>query len=1045
MSGIKKFRSVLFAGAATLALTLGAAPVFAQGQSHQYSIGAENLGDALRAFALASGKDVVFDPALVRGKKTRGVEGQLSDDDALSSLLAGSDLMYQRTSTGGYVVVVAKAETPKATPAAITQPADDTTVVVTGFRSSLRKAITLKKDAIGVRDSIVAEDIGKFPEANVAESLQRIPGVSLSRDGASNEGQRISIRGLGSQYAVTTINGMPAHVTSSSNVGTSTRDFNYDVFSSDLFGRVDFYKTPLAELEEGGIGGVVDLQTPRPFNNPTRTFRYALSSSYNTASKHLDPTGSLIFSDTWGDWGLLIGVAHSESVNMKSGFEATGGYNSSFRSNNAVVTNPLTGSTGTGGFNFTLDWDDPRAAAMLPNRTAIDKAFLPRFYRYYGAQNDRTRDGLVTSVEYKHDKLDVSFDFLGSDLRDARDEFTFGLPIRNSATTTAGRTGQPNGYPTHNGLVPISVTVDPATNLLTGTFGNLDMLGESFYYNDETIFAYGDINATYQVNDKLKLTAQVGSSKSDAFYSDNRIVSNLYGFTGTIDYTSNHVYPALTTTGIDFTDPSNYRDFQAGFDWNREIDKEKMAKFVADYDYSLPFGWTGHLKGGIEYLDTKKQKIKRNATPLGTAQITSIGLAGMQSMMIRSVPVDNLVIGSGYPQEWAVFPRAFVMGTMNPNGKAMTISPDLSTSFTADEQIDTLFLESNFTGHLFDRELRINAGVRDSTTTSGIDNYSKSGTGAFVPNHVEGGYRNVLPSLSGAYNLTDNLIWRASWGKTVTRAALSIIAANTVIPNIFNPVATSGNPNLKPQISTNVDTDLEWYFGHDGILSGGVFWKDLRDTTTSITTQVPFSSLGLPDDALGPNLQDPITHKVDPNLQISLQTYYNSGQQKFRGFELAYQQTFSFLPAPWNGLGALASYTRVDTSGLNTYYRTTDFAIMPITQVPKENYSVTGYYEKGPFAIRFSYNYKSRTIIETTNQGNDLERWQSPLGYIDANASWKFGKNLELRIDALNLGNALNYNYFYDVTGKYGDGRKTRMDYAKYDGRTIKIGLRGRF
>ncbi|HVZ30646.1 MAG TPA: TonB-dependent receptor [Asticcacaulis sp.] len=1043
MSNKKKFKLALLAGAATLAFTLGAAPVFAQGQSHQYSIRAENLSDGLRAFALASGKDVVFDPALVRGKTTRGVEGQLNDDDALTSLLAGSGLAFERTSAGGYVVVAAKADTPKASPAAAVQPADDTTVVVTGFRSSLRKALTLKKDAIGVRDSIVAEDIGKFPEANVAESLQRIPGVALSRDGASAEGQRISIRGLGSQYAVTTINGMPAHVTSSSNVGGSVRDFNYDVFASELFGRVDFYKTPLAELEEGGIGGVVDLQTPRPFNNPTRTFRYALSSSYNTASKHLDPTGSFIFSDTWGDWGVLIGVAHSESVNMRSGFEATGGYNSSFRSNNAVITNPTTGATGTGGFNFTLDWTDPRAAAMLPNRTTIDKGFLPRFYRYYGAQNDRTRDGLVTSVEYKHDKLDVSFDFLGSDLRDSRDEFTFGLPIRNSATSAT--TTQPNGYPTHNGLVPINVTVDPATNLLTGTFGNLDMLGESYYYDDKTIFASGDINAVYKVTDRLKITALVGASKSDAFYSDNRIVSNLYGFTGTIDYTSNHVYPALTTTGIDFTDPTNYRDFQAGFDWNREIDKEKIAKLVADYDYNLPFGWTGHLKGGIEYVDTNKQKIKRNATSLGTAQIASIGLTGMQSLMQRSVPVDNLVIGSGYPQQWAVFPRAFVMGTMDPNGKAMTISPDLSTSFIADEQIDTLFLQSDFSGQVFERQLRVNIGVRDSTTKSAIDNYTKSGSSAFSPHHVEGGYRNVLPSVSAAYNLRDNLIWRASWGKTVTRASLSIIAANTVIPNIFNAAATSGNPDLKPQISTNVDTDVEWYFGRDGILSGGVFWKDLRDTTTSTTTSVPFSSLGLPDDALGPIFQDPITHKVDPNLPISLATYYNAGQQKFRGYELAYQQTFSFLPAPWDGLGALASYTHVDTSGLNTYYRTTDFAIMSITQVPKENYSVTGYFEKGPFAIRFSYNYKSRTIIETTNQGNDLERWQSPLGYLDANASWKFNKDLELRIDALNLGNALNYNYFYDVTGKYGDGRKTRMDYAKYDGRTIKIGIRGRF
>jgi len=137
------------------------------------------------------------------------------------------------------------------------------TVVVTGFRSSLQKALNLKQQAIGVRDSIVAEDIGKFPEANVAESLQRVPGVILNRDESSAEGQRISIRGLPTEYTVTTLNGAPVNTTSTSTIGSAARGFNYDVFASELFGRVDFYKTPLAELPEGGMGGVVDLQTPR--------------------------------------------------------------------------------------------------------------------------------------------------------------------------------------------------------------------------------------------------------------------------------------------------------------------------------------------------------------------------------------------------------------------------------------------------------------------------------------------------------------------------------------------------------------------------------------------------------------------------------------------------------------------------------------------------------------------------------------------------------------------------------------------------------------
>src|SRR5688500_16117696 len=154
-----------------------------------------------------------------------------------------------------------------AQPAAISTPAAAPTqeeeIVVTGFRESLRESLELKREAIVVRDSIVAEDIGKFPEANVAESLQRIPGVYLDRDESSAEGQRIAIRGLAPEFSVTTLNGAPIHTTSAWTIGNSSRAFNYDVFASELFGRVDFYKTPLAELPEGGIGGVVDLRTPR--------------------------------------------------------------------------------------------------------------------------------------------------------------------------------------------------------------------------------------------------------------------------------------------------------------------------------------------------------------------------------------------------------------------------------------------------------------------------------------------------------------------------------------------------------------------------------------------------------------------------------------------------------------------------------------------------------------------------------------------------------------------------------------------------------------
>jgi TonB-dependent receptor len=912
--------------------------------------------------------------------------------------------------------------------------ADDTTeVIVTGFRSSLQKSINLKKEAIVVRDSIVAEDIGKFPEANVAEALQRIPGIYLNRDGQSNEGQSISIRGLGPEYNVTTLNGAPVHVTSSTNVGGSSRTFNYDVFASELFGRVDFYKTPLAELEEGGVGGVVDLQTPRPFDGGGKqVMRYGASASYNTASEHVDPNLFALYSNTWGDWGFLIGAAHSTSVNMKSGFEATGGYNSSYLANNA-------NSIGSGPFTFGLDWNDPRAAGMLGNRTAIDNAYLPRFYRYYGAENTRDRDGLVSSVQYKHDKLNVSLDMLYSHLTDSRDEFTFGLPIRNSRTTDITKRPGTSG---HNGFVPIDVSIDPDGNLLEGTFGNTSYLGESYYYNDETKFGYASLNGTYQLTDSLKLTGQISSSESAAFYDNKRIVSNVYGVTTTLDWGDDHVYPGLSSP-VDFTDPANFEDFSTALDWNREVDREHTARLVADWDYSLG-SWTGHLKAGVSYVDTKKQKTKRNGTALAQAALAAVGPAGLRDAMLDHVPLDHLVIGDDYPQEWAAFTRDYVNSTLDPIGSAMASPVDQSTSFKADEAITTTFIQSDFTGQVFDRELRINAGVRYSQTDMTIDNYKKTGANnTYEPNQEKNTYDNILPSISAAYNLRDDLIWRASWGKTITRASLSRIAAQTVIPNIYNLYATSGNPDLKPELSTNWDTGLEWYFGRGGLLSAGYFKKNLTDTTIAAPPQhVPFSSLGLPDNALAIIWQDANGH-VDPNLEIQVDTFINAGRIELTGYELAYQQTFTFLPAPWDGLGALASYTHVDSSGYP--FMTTDGDVLNVNLIPKYGYSLTGYYEKGPLGIRLSYNYKDKQIIETTPNGSDLQRWHAGAGYLDGNISYKLNSYIEVRIDALNLGNTLGYDYFDDVSGRYGNGKKTRLDYAKYDGRTIKFGIRGRF
>jgi len=211
-------------------------------------------------------------------------------------------------------------------------------VVVTGFRASLDKALDAKQSQVGAIDMIVAEDIADFPDLNLAESLQRVPGVVIARD--AGEGRQISVRGLGPQFTRVRINGIEAM---SANGGTDAaggtnrgRNFDFNTFASELFSNITVRKTAAAETEEGSLGATVDLRTGRPFDYDGLTVAGSLQLGYNDLSEESDPRAAFLISNTFADgkFGALFSVAYTERKLSDEGASTVRWQNSGTAANN---------------------------------------------------------------------------------------------------------------------------------------------------------------------------------------------------------------------------------------------------------------------------------------------------------------------------------------------------------------------------------------------------------------------------------------------------------------------------------------------------------------------------------------------------------------------------------------------------------------------------------------------------------------------------------------------------------------------------------------
>ena len=966
-----------------------------------------------------------------------------------SSMKKGSGcfraLLFGATFLAGGMYSVAQAQTkPAPTPAAGSKEVEE--VVVTGFRESLQASTNAKREAATFQDSIFAEDIGKFPDLNLAESLNRIPGVQLTRE-ITGEGLNIAIRGLGTNFTKILLNGNQIAVASSGRTDSQNqnREVDLDMFPTELFSRLDVNKTPVADMLEGGVAGTVNMRSARPFDNPGRSITYSIQGGYGSNAKKWSPRGALIASQTWdtshGEFGLLAGFAAARNYVETRGFETIGWTNA-----NLACTGCNT--NGGNGFNFATVVPANAGNGLTPGAT-VDAALLqasnpgttlvqlsdglvPRLGRPSYSAGTRDRYSGLISMEWKpSETLNFYFDALGGRAVRDFDRLDMNWAVRNS-----------------NAMVPLGVKVDANNVVTAGTFANSQFFLEARPYHEKVNFFSLNPGMSWQIRDWIRLDGQLNMSKSEFDRQAPTVLVNTplgTGLTVAYDNTGSAI-PAISANR-DLNDPN------IGWTWaggRVNIQNERRVTKTKGIHFDSTFGEEPNInvKVGVAYDEASRSIMARDNS--AAWQRFVCGGGGTFQPAPSPQPACNGAAGSAVPQaSLASFLRPGPAGFITVDFKSFNAAtnfdqfndsaPFSSSAATAassgviEEKTKGAYAEFNGETDIHDMKLRFNGGVRYVSTNQDI-------TGPFTLNNVTNfqtlgsRYDAYLPSFNAVLTVVPNVNLRLAASRTLTRPNPSAMLPGTTFSDPSAQNANQGNPNLTPYTANNFDIGGEWYTGQEGYFGVAAFQKAVTGFTVGGTNTLPFTALGIPFESLTALQQQAITNRGGPNTAtVTVSQQVNaSGVLTIRGYELNLVQPLSFA---LDGLGFTANYTRIYQSSSGQGAPAVAVGVSPYT------YNVTGYYDHGPASIRVSYVYNAAQTSSDPNQNSvPAARLKT-----DARGQWDMSASYELTwlptspritLDAINISNTAQRQTFQYSNAAY--------TYYK-PGRAILIGLRGKF
>jgi len=948
------------------------------------------------------------------------------------------------------------------------QSSTDETIVVTGQRAALRSAQNIKRNADEIVDSIVADDIGKLPDRSVTEVLQRVVGVTIDhtyRDISGNtdpehfavEGAGVAIRGL--TYVRSEINGRDSFT------ANGGRSLSFDDVSPELMAGVDVYKNPSAEQIEGAIGGLVNLRTAMPFDFSGARVGLSAQASWGDLNRNVPPkpSASILLSDRWstgiGDIGVLLDLAHSESATRTDGIE--------------------------------LEPFFPRVSSLEPATSWIpagQTVWVPRGgVSWRTLAFDRKRDGAYGALQWRpNESLETSLTFFRSAYQFHWDEDAI-FPAANPYTVTPKCTG------TAPNVTCTSFTFGANGQLISGelsdpTDGGLPFNDDVRSADRHSVTTDVSWNTRWDVNDRLAFKSDLQFVRSTTNAGDFTVATGV-----NLPSETMNLGGGVPTASVDqsfLTDPSNYYWAFTMDGFSRAVGKEWSWR--GDADYTIGDGFFKSIRAGVRA--TERDALTQVSEPgngynwAAVTQTWQVGwyvpnlaylpqfpapyqvyafpnfFNGNESLPSKVVfPATSLA--TGWPQTFATLQnfQTILCQQLNPscvNGwaPAGTGSQDAGLN-TQDERTYSAYLVARFGADSGPLPFDGNIGVRVvrtldtahgflSVSSFSIPNPLPPGHTAneyvalnafYSPINERNTYTDVLPSLNLRFHLTDNLQARVAVAKAIARPDFSQLQAFTTLSSGIDSGSgvqtfggsASGNPMLKPTRSNQFDATLEWYFAPTGSLTGAVFYKDLSDVIINqVFTVTANDANGAP-------------HEFTTSGPV------NGANGTVKGFELAYQQYFDFLPGALKGFGLQANFTYVDSertlytpvpagtycstslslalNGCDTDGRT--FGNLPLQNLSKYAYNLSLLYDRGPLSARLAYSWRDKYLmavnVNGTNGGNGLNTdpsspsygqqnvpfglptWAHAYGQLDGSVFYKLNDHLTFGFEAQNLTDAI--------------------------------------